>query len=129
MTGGKGEQRGLTPRVIEEIFGNIEKAKGALEVRSNGQSYMKYIYKIHDMSLRAFPTRIQVEQMGYPPRSTCKLRVVDSFYKITVAQGVSVGAASLSICFFSVGSWTELNSFVHPLAIRLILRRLAVIVM
>lgn len=33
MTGGKGEQRGLTPRVIEEIFGNIEKAKGNLEVQ------------------------------------------------------------------------------------------------
>lgn len=32
MTGGKGEQRGITPRVIEEIFGNIEKAKGNLEV-------------------------------------------------------------------------------------------------
>lgn len=32
MTGGKGEQRGLTPRVIEDIFANIEKAKGNLEV-------------------------------------------------------------------------------------------------
>ena len=32
MTGGQGEQRGLTPRVIEEIFGNIEQAKGAIEV-------------------------------------------------------------------------------------------------
>ncbi|CAN0101324.1 unnamed protein product [Laminaria digitata] len=32
MTGGQGEQRGLTPRVIEEIFGNIEQAKGAVEV-------------------------------------------------------------------------------------------------
>ncbi len=33
MTGGKGDQRGLTPRVIEEIFGNIEKARGVLEVK------------------------------------------------------------------------------------------------
>lgn len=32
MTGGKGEQGGITPRVIEEIFGNIEKAMGNLEV-------------------------------------------------------------------------------------------------
>lgn len=32
MTGGKGDKRGLTPRVIEEVFGNIEKAKGAIEV-------------------------------------------------------------------------------------------------
>lgn len=34
MTGGKGDQRGLTPRVIEEIFGNIEKSKGAMKVRA-----------------------------------------------------------------------------------------------
>ena len=32
MTGGQGDQRGITPRVIEEIFGNIEKSKGNLEV-------------------------------------------------------------------------------------------------
>lgn len=33
MTGGWGDQRGLTPRVIEEIFDNVDKAKGSLEVR------------------------------------------------------------------------------------------------
>lgn len=46
MTGGKGDQRGLTPRVIEEIFGNIEKAQGALEVGASSgifrRGFMSY---------------------------------------------------------------------------------------
>lgn len=38
MTGGKGEERGLTPRVIEEIFANMEKSQGAIEViKSDGK--------------------------------------------------------------------------------------------
>lgn len=32
MTGGNGDQRGLTPRIVEEIFGNINKAKGGYDV-------------------------------------------------------------------------------------------------
>ena len=34
MTGGKEEQRGLSPRVVEEIFANIKKSKSATEVKT-----------------------------------------------------------------------------------------------
>ncbi|CAM9233267.1 unnamed protein product, partial [Hapterophycus canaliculatus] len=49
MTGGKGDQRGLTPRVIEEIFGNIEKAKGALEVKVSCYFIELYLDNLRDL--------------------------------------------------------------------------------
>lgn len=32
MTGGDGDNRGLIPRAIEEVYANIEKSKGNIEV-------------------------------------------------------------------------------------------------
>lgn len=32
MTGGDGDNQGLIPRAIGEIYGNIEKAKGSIQV-------------------------------------------------------------------------------------------------
>eukprot|EP00903_Cladosiphon_okamuranus_P011418 g10760.t1 len=85
MTGGKGEQRGLTPRVIEEIFGNIEKAKGNLQVTVSCYFIELYLDNLRDLLWAMEHTR------GTPP----KLEVhMESNKMVVVKNAVTKEVAS-----------------------------------